>query len=62
MMKENDDDPVVQRVRQARELLAKDAGYDLKTYLKILRKHQVKRLAGKSKFRRPGKSGRVKKN
>ena len=54
-MKKYEDSPAVQRVREARRLLAEDAGGDFKTYLRNLREHQTQRLASKSKFRRPGK-------
>lgn len=51
-----EDSPAVQRVREARRLLTEDAGGDFKTYLRMLREHQEKRLAGKPKFRSPGRT------
>ena len=55
-MKKNEDSPVVQRVREARRKLTEEAGGDFEAYWNNLIKHQNQRLAGKSKFRRPGRS------
>lgn len=55
-MKETEDTPVVQRVREARRKLTQEAGGDFKTYLRNLRKYEEERLAKKSKFRIPART------
>ena len=54
-MKENEDSPVVQRVREARRKLTEDAGGDFEAYWKNLLTRQEERLGAKSRFRRHGR-------
>ncbi len=41
-----DEDPIMKKVREARESLAKEAEYDLNTLVKILKVHEEKRKYG----------------